>query len=310
MIPARIVALGGWSWMMKSSMTFLDAAWHVLHKANRPLTVAEILHASKAEGLLQTEGKTPAKSMNARLAVDILKNKARSRFMRADGSRFALREWQTNLQERIVPRRTVALVEEDILAFDADILSKFVNDTALKRGDENHQELLASCFPVKRSEAERRYDIIQLVSVYVVRHYQQYLTHRRSARLPEQRLHGAYSCFFGGHLTPLDLMPLFRFSDPEQALYLLDRELTEEVRLPSRPSMNYCGLLYDPRSDVSRQHMGIVFCVDVKEEKFEIGEKGFLTDAKFETLADMRARISEFENWSEYLITKELAGWN
>ncbi|MFX6899730.1 hypothetical protein ABTH92_21400, partial [Acinetobacter baumannii] len=64
-----------------------------------------------------------------------------------------MREWQGLMQERIVPRRTVALTEEEILAFDASILERFVKKNSMRRGDENHQELLASCFSVKRSEA-------------------------------------------------------------------------------------------------------------------------------------------------------------
>ena len=47
----------------------------------------------------------------------------------------------------------------------------------------------------------------------------------------------------------LAVTPLFRFSDPETALYLLDRELSEELRLERQPeAMNFRGLLYDPRT--------------------------------------------------------------
>jgi predicted NUDIX family phosphoesterase len=275
------------------------------------MTAAEILQKARVDGMISSEGKTPLKSLNARLAVDILRFKSQSRFMRSDGSRYALRAWSDTIQEKIVPRRTIALVDESVLAFDAFRLRQFVPHNGFKRDDETHQELLASCFPVKRAEAETRYDIIQLISVYIVRHFQKYLTYKRSRRLPEGRLHDTYSCFFGGHLTSDDLMPLFRFSDPEQALYLLDRELSEELRLEHRPqAMNFRGLLYDPRTDVSKQHIGIVFCVDVRDQQFTIGEKGFLTDAKFETVSQMRSRLSQFENWSEYLIENELSRWN
>jgi predicted NUDIX family phosphoesterase len=296
---------------MKKQTTFLEAAYQVLQASGRPMTASEILHTARAAGLISSEGKTPLKSLNARLAVDILRYKSQSRFMRSDGSRYSLRDWSDTVQERIVPRRTLALVDEDVLAFDAIRLRQFVPKDGFKRDDETHQELLASCFPVKRAEAEKRYDIIQLISVYIVRNYQSFLTYKRSRRLPEGRLHDTYSCFFGGHLTAADLMPLFRFSDPEQALYLLDRELSEELRLANKPAaMNFRGLLYDPRTDVSKQHIGIVFCVDVRERGFTIGEKGFLTDAKFETVEQMRSRLTQFENWSEYLIENELLRWN
>lgn len=296
---------------MKHGATFLEAAYQILSASGRPMTAAEILHSARSEGILSSEGKTPLKSLNARLAVDILRFKAQSRFMRSDGSRYALRAWSNVVQEKIVPRRTLALVDEDVLAFDAVRLRQFIPKDGFKRDDDTHQELLASCFSVKRSEAEKRYDIIQLISVYIVRHFQHYLTYKRTRRLPEGRLHDTYSCFFGGHLTATDLMPLFRFSDPEQALYLLDRELSEELRLANKPeAMNFRGLLYDPRTDVSKQHIGIVFCVDARDQQFTIGEKGFLTDAKFETVEQMRSRLRSFENWSEYLIENELSRWN
>lgn len=291
--------------------TFLEAAYIVLKNAGRPMTAAELVHAARSSGLLETEGKTPVKTLNARLSVDILRSKMDSRFMRSDGSRFALREWSEEVQERIVPRRTVALFDEQVLAFEASSLRSFIRSNGFRRGDDTHLKLLSSCFAVKRSEAERRFDIIQLVSVYVVRFFQEFLTYRRSKRLPEGRLHNSYSCFFGGHLTASDLMPLFRFSDPQQALFLLDRELSEELRLPNKPaSISYRGLIYDPRTEVSKQHLGVVFCVDVINKEFEIGEKGFLTDAKYETIFKMQDRINDFENWSEYLINKELGRWN
>lgn len=291
--------------------TFLAAAYEVLQGTGRPMTAAEIVHAARAGGLIETAGKTPVKTLNARLSVDILRLKLASRFMRSDGSRFALREWSASVQERIAPRRSIALIDEQILAFEASSLRRFIDKDGFKRGDDTHLRLLSSCFSVKRAEAERRFDIIQLISVYVVRFYQEFLTYKRSKRLPEGRLHNTYSCFFGGHLTESDLMPLFRFTDPEQALFLLDRELSEELRLPNKPErMDFRGLLYDPRTEVSKQHMGVVFSVDVRNKQFEIGEKGFLTDAKFESVAQMRGRLSDFENWSEYLIDKELLRWN
>lgn len=295
---------------MAIPLTFLDAAAKVLAELSRPMSAAEIIHEARARGLLETSGKTPTKTLNARISEDILHNKASSRFMRSDGGRFALRNW-SGIQERIAPRRRIALVDEQILAFDAAQLRTFVPHDGLNRDENAHSAILASAFSVKRSLAEERFDIIQLVSVYVVRHTHRYLTYKRSKRLPEGRLHHAYSCFFGGHLNEDDLAPLFRFSDPETALHLLDRELSEELRLASAPRrMTFKGLLYDPRSEVSKQHVGVVFLVDSGTDQFQIGERGFLTDAKFETFAELSARLGDFENWSQYLIEKEIRLWN
>lgn len=274
------------------------------------MTVAEIFHEAVSSGILDSQGKTPLKTLNARLATDILKAKQKSRFMRSDASRFALRSWQPHVQERIVPRRQLALIEEDILVFDASQLRRFVPRDGFNLTGEDHHGVLSQSYSVRRIEAEERFDIIQLVSVYVVRHYQRYLSYKRTSRLPEKRLQHTYSCFFGGHLTASDLMPLFRFSDPEQALSLLDRELSEELRISSQPEIKFKGLLYDPRTQVSTQHLGIVFCVDLVDDKFEIGEKGFLVDPQFQTTTEMLQRIDQFENWSQLLIETELDRWN
>jgi predicted NUDIX family phosphoesterase len=294
-----------------SNSQFLIAAQKALTEAGRPLSTSEIVHHALGRGFLTTNGHTPTKTMNARLSADILLHKAQSRFMRTGPGRFALRDWDQEVSETIVPRRQLALIDEYILAFDASLLRKFASQEGLSRNENTHHELLSSCFAIKRSEAETRFDIIQLISVYVVRFVRDVLSYKRTKRLPEGRLHDKYSCFFGGHLNEADLMPLFRFSDPEQALYLLDRELSEELRLERKPKeMRFKGLLYDPRTEVSKQHIGVVFCVDLEAPEFEIGERGFLTDAKFETVAQMRARIREFENWSEFLIEHEIGGWN
>ena len=164
---------------------------------------------------------------------------------------------------------------------------------------------------MRRRDAEIDYDVIQLVSVFFIRYDGKILTHRRSKRLPEARLHHAFSAFLGGHLNPQDVMPLFRFSDPDQALYYIDRELHEELRLAHPPkTMSFRGLLYDPRTDVSTQHLGVVFDVELFSDEFVVGERGFLTDLKLESVPHARDRISEFENWSQLLIDEEIADGN
>lgn len=282
----------------------------VLRDSEGPLSASEIVERGRQLGVLKLDGHTPHKTVGARLAEHIRENSQTSLVMRTASGRYVLRS-ESQEPEYIAPRRTIALYDEEILAFDASMLRDFVPENGLSTADVDHANLISSCFPVRRSEAEKRYDIIQLISVYVVRYNSYFLTYRRGKRLPEERLQHSYSCFFGGHLNPSDLMPLFRLGDPEQALYLLDRELSEELILPTAPTgMRFKGLLYDPRTRVSEQHIGITFIVDLATTDFTIGERGFLTDAKFETIPQMRERISEFENWSQLLIQDEIWRWN
>jgi predicted NUDIX family phosphoesterase len=191
----------------------------------------------------------------------------------------------------------------DILVFDKNLLRTFVFENGLTNTNVNHHLLMSSCYSMRRRMAEENLDVIQLVSLFVVTYQNRYFTYKRTKRLPESRLHHAYSACFGGHLNPDDVMPLFRFAAPEQAINLIDRELNEELRLGVRPlGMNFVGLLYDPRSKVSEQHLGVVFSVQAAKPDVLIGERGFLTDLRLETKTEIFSRIADFENWSEYLM--------
>jgi predicted NUDIX family phosphoesterase len=102
---------------------------------------------------------------------------------------------------------------------------------------------------------------------------------------------------------------MFNIFDPQQSEAWLDRELREELRLEEKgnrvTSMNYVGLLYDDSQPVSRQHLGLVYKVMLASDQYDIGERGFLMDSKFESLAEIRGRLSEFENWSILLVNAE-----
>ena len=63
-------------------MQFKDAAYEVLKKANQPLHYKEIAFRAKADGLLESSGKTPEATMGAQLYTDTLD--PNSRFRRGD----------------------------------------------------------------------------------------------------------------------------------------------------------------------------------------------------------------------------------
>ena len=50
---------------------------------------------------------------------------------------------------------------------------------------------------------------------------------------------------------------------------------------------------------------GVVYDVYFDSPEFVIGERGFLIDAKFETLDEIDARIQDFENWSWMIVDFE-----
>lgn len=69
-------------------MNFLDAAYHVLQAAGRPLHYTEIAKLAREQGLIDTNGQTPEATMGSRLYVDT--KSPDSRFRRVDRGIFAL----------------------------------------------------------------------------------------------------------------------------------------------------------------------------------------------------------------------------
>lgn len=290
---------------------FLDVAYRVLRHEGQPLSPDEITEFGLKWGWLTTRGKTPAQSMKARLSMDILDKELQSRFMRTASGKFGLRQWHGEHAEFVSQRFKKSLLEEDIVVFPAVSLYKYVPGPGLHLiTPRNRRSLIAELESMKRSLAEERYDVIQLVSVFVVRFGEEYLTYKRTKRLPENRLHGSYSMSFGGHLNPEDILPLFDIFDSKMAHFVMNRELQEEIRFQANnsPELRYRGLLYDNSRDVSRQHLGVVYDVKLGNDNFQIGERGFLMDAKFETLEEIEARRGSFENWSWILMDSEKRG--
>jgi predicted NUDIX family phosphoesterase len=289
---------------------FLRSAYEVLRVERRPLTAHEITAFAKQRGLLRTDGQTPSQTMKAKLSVDILRNGSQSLFKRSGKGCFALREW-LDVPEHVADRFQRALFDEDIVVFPAELRPLYVPEIGLNTGPLDAEGLLSECFPMRRRLAEEDTTVIQLVSVFVVKYEGRLLTYKRTKRLPESRLHGYYSLAFGGHLNPDDALHMFNIFDPEQGEAWLIRELFEELRLEKGlnrvTELKYIGLLYDDSEAVSRQHLGLVYDVALETSAFAIGERGFLMDPKFESVVEIRNRLSDFENWSVLLVNREAA---
>lgn len=280
---------------------FLEAAFRVLKEAGEPLTARAISALAIEKGFLVTTGKTPWQTMKSKLSTDILSKGESSPFMRTKQGTFGLREWPDR-KEFVADRYQKALFDEDILVFSADSLHRYAPRPGLHFVD--LAALVAECRNMRRATAEEDLTVVQLVSAFVVRNGDRILTHKRSKRLPESRLHGYYSVNFGGHLNPDDVSPLFSVSAADQWEPWLTRELQEELLIPPRDikKLKYRGLLYDDAQPVSKQHVAVTYEVVTDRTDFRIGERGFLIDAKFETLDQIRSRLTEFENWSVRLV--------
>jgi predicted NUDIX family phosphoesterase len=81
----------------------------------------------------------------------------------------------------------------------------------------------------------------------------------------------------------------------------MERELNEELIIDAPFEIALRGILYDNARDVSKQHLAVVFEVDLSEPTYEVGERGFLQHDEFETWSEIGQRLDEFENWSQMI---------
>src|SRR3712207_361457 len=81
--------------MTQGKPTYLWAAEQVLRRQGRPMRAHEIVHHAQLEGLFSEnmQSRTPQKSMQARLSLDILRKGDESTFVRTARGLFYLREY-------------------------------------------------------------------------------------------------------------------------------------------------------------------------------------------------------------------------
>lgn len=284
---------------------YIETAHRILSETGKPMSAQEIVDEALRRGFLLTTGNTPRRTLESTISRDIIQFEGNSLFMRTGRGRFGLRDWQNKYPEYIAKRFKKSVCDEDIIVISASDLYDYIPKAGLNTHNISVSELLNGSFSMKRSLAEDTVTVIQIVSFYIIRYENTYLTYRRAKRLPESRLHGFYSIGFGGHLNPDDIPWLFIDAASEQSLLFILRELSEELILPEKPIIQFHGLLYDTSKEVSKQHLGMVYNVTLSSPQYRIGERGFLMDSKFETLQEILDRSSEFENWSLLIAEEE-----
>jgi predicted NUDIX family phosphoesterase len=290
--------------------SFLDAAYTVLTLAGRPLTANELVDRASSLGLLHTTGRTPERTMAARLSENLHQEGARSKFMRTMPAVYALREWENRILEYRHPAKTISQFDEDVLVFPADSLSQYIDRPGSLTRSVDWESLVREIRVMRRSEAEQTFSVIQLVSFFVVESGSKFFTYMRGARLPESRLHGEFSIGIGGHLGPEDQAPLFNFLDPRHGEALMLRELFEELEIhwSNIETISFAGALYDNSRPVSRQHLALVYTVTTNTTAIRIAEPGFLHRGRFETIGEVLDHVDDFENWSQIVINFIRAG--
>jgi predicted NUDIX family phosphoesterase len=258
--------------------TYLWVAETVLRRHRRPLRARQIVTFGLDDGLFadQDISRTPQKSMQARLSIDILKKGERSRFLRTDRGKFFLRELykeeagntahDSGLEEYTAIRRAPNPPSEQVLVIPQEAYSGILDFQGINLAYDSVLERLTATGKlthIPRTEAETNSAFKQFVTYTIIQQRDRILSFRRGQyNRAASFLRGARCIGFGGHGTEDDLN-IFTFSDRGIRANAA-REISEEIKLASgRPEiepneLEALGFLNDDSSDVGVRHVAAV----------------------------------------------------
>ena len=275
----------------------------VLRERGKPHSAKALVAEIQSEHPNLLRGRTPWKTVGARLAVDIRRNSA-TPFLRLGRGLYGLREWP-GVAETHVPARQLNPLDEDILVVPKEeFLGLLGPSPARGLHDVDYVPLLSRSKTVARRDAEATEEYVQLIPSFVVLRGTEILSYKRTKKTPENRLHDTRSIVFGGHLQAEDIPELFA---DERAVVdaFLFRELLEELALnPSFERYLYAGMLYLTGTAFERQHAGIVFFLEVGEKTEATSlEPGYHSGLEFISCDKLVTSSVMEDRWSRVCIT-------
>ncbi len=310
--------------------TYLWVAATVLRKHQRPLRARELVNYGLEDGLFSDRelSRTPQKSMQARLSMDILADPSGSRFVRTSRGQFYLREllaglahdsnttkneFPIPLREYTAIRRLAPPPSENVLVVSRENYQEILTFQGIGLGDAGNVQALLKrdrTEYILRTKAETLDDHKQFVTYTLIQHQSKVLSFRRgNYNRAASFLRGARCIGFGGHVTDADYT-LFSYSDlgiRENAA----REINEELMLPlGRPNIDpgkleFLGVLNDDSSDVGRRHVAIVlryWVEDFEQWKSVTKGEGSINQLRWLDLGAEPVNLSEFEYWSQICV--------
>lgn len=148
-----------------------------------------------------------------------------------------------------------------------------------------------------RQEAESDPNYKQIIPYVIMTHADRYLTYVRGKRAGEKRLVGNRSIGIGGHINPIDDMPLFGIDFREIYLTAVQREVAEEVNVGGGHTDNIVALLNDDSNDVGKVHLGIVHFWTVDSDDITKREQ-MINQLSLMTMEELQQVRDEMETWS------------
>ncbi len=149
--------------------------------------------------------------------------------------------------------------------------------------------------PRSRAEADPAYK--QLIPYVIMTHGGKYLSYIRGKRAGETRLVGRRSIGIGGHINPVDEMPLFDVDFADAYFTAVKREVVEEVSVEADYEDRVVALLNDDSTEVGEVHLGIVHHWTLESAKVRKREQ-MITQMAFMSPAELQAVRDSLETWS------------
>lgn len=301
--------------------TYLWVAEAVLRKHGRPLRARQIVSIGLEDGLFSDKeiSKTPEKSMQARLSMEILSGGAGSRFLRTEKGKFFLRDLYVQgvqsdemdmLREYTATRRRPLPPTENVLVVPK---SSYVTTLNYQGIDADYEGILNSLlktnsmYHLPRTEAETNSEVKQFVTYTIIQHRNRILSFRRGQyNRAASFLRGARCIGFGGHVTEDDLN-IFTYGDRGIKANAA-REISEELRLKSGPPVinpddfEVLGFLNDDSSSVGVRHVAAVlryWAPDSAEWLSPMRGEASVSQLKWIDTSGAEIDLLDFEYWSQ-----------
>jgi len=190
--------------------------------------------------------------------------------------------------------------EEQVLVIETKILERLGLFQGLAFDiDRYMREIFVQGVPrfIPRSQAEKDPSHKQLIPYVIMAHDGRYFSYVRGRRAGESRLVGNRSIGIGGHINPIDDMPLF--SDfYETYLSAVEREVAEEVVVETTHADSVVALLNDDSNEVGSVHLGIVHYWNLDAPKIDKKEQ-MITQMAFMTSEELQQVRDTLETWSQ-----------
>jgi len=195
--------------------------------------------------------------------------------------------------------------EEQVLVVERKVLE----DVGIFQGlqfdvDKYIRKLFVSDVPrfMPRVQVEKDPSFKQLIPYVIMTHNGKYLTYVRGTRAGESRLVAKRSIGIGGHINPVDDMPLFNADFYGTYLAAVNREVAEEVSVQTNYTDSIVALLNDESNEVGSVHLGIVHYWTLVEPKVARREQ-MITQIAFMTLAELQQVRDTMETWSQLCLS-------